>query len=612
MILILLAVSICLAASPSLPAQDVTFRTTVDRTVVSAGERIVVGFVLSGSQSGKNLQPPDFRDFSVLSGPNTSTSIQMINGSVTSSVTYGYILQPQREGSLTIGPASIEYGGKRYTTAPVTVTVSRQAPGSQTGSGGQQGGRAAGSDVGDQIADNLLLRVELDRRTVYQGEQLTATYKIYTRVNVVNYNLAKVPAFTGFWSEDIDVPREVQLTTETLDGKQYRVGILKKVALFPQRSGTLEIGPMNVECVVQVQSKRRSNDIFDQFFNDPFFGNVRNVNHTVTTRVEKVSVKPLPSAGVPEGFGGAVGKFTLENGVDRQNVSENEAVTYRVKIAGTGNIELLEAPELSVSSDIDRYDPKVSDNIDKQRGRISGSRTFEYLLIPRHPGAQRIPPVVFSYFDPEKKSYVTLTGKEVPLSVSRGTGGGGEVAAGAGISREDVRLLGEDIRFIKSDELSLARKGSRFAGSPLFFVSAAGPVVCFALFLLIIRRREKILGDVAGLRSRKARNVAKKRLARAKQLLSGGNGEEFYTEVSKALWGYCADKLGMPPSELSLESIRDGLAARDAGQEVLAEVGDILAHCDYARFAPASDHRGMEEIFERSEKVILRLEGGLR
>jgi len=520
----------------------------------------------------------------------------MINGAVTSSITYSYILQPQREGQLIIGPASIENGGKRYTTTPVTVTV----------------GKAAAGDVGGQIADNLLLRIELDRRNVYQGEQITATYKIYTRVNVANYNLAKVPTFTGFWSEDIDVPQQVQLTTETYDGKQYRVGILKKVALFPQRSGTLEIGPMNVQCVVQVQSKGRSNDIFDQFFNDPFFGNVRNVNHTVTTKVEKISVKPLPAAGVPEGFGGAVGRFTMENFVDKEKVAENEAVTYRVKIAGTGNIKLLEAPDLNVSPDLDRYDPKVSDQINKQRGRVSGSRTFEYLLIPRHPGAQRIPPVVFSYFDPKKKSYVTITGKEVALSVAKGAGNGEGIVAGAGISREDVKLLGEDIRIIRSDGVALVKRGSKFAGSPLFFISAASPVICFGLFLLIIRRREKIMGDVAGLRSRKARNVAKKRLAKAKHLLQGDNREEYYAEVSKALWGYCADKLGIPPAELSLENIRDGLTGRGADPETVTEVGAILGQCDFARFAPASDHRGMQDVYARSEQTILQLEGNLQ
>jgi len=596
----------------AVPAQDVTFTASVDRTNVSLGERIVVEFVLSGSQAGKNFQPPDFRDFSVLSGPNTSTSIQMVNASVSSSITYGYILQPQREGQFTIGPASIENGGKRYTTAPVKITVAKAAPGSQARPGGQQGQNAAADDVSGQIADNLLLRVSLDRRTVYQGEQITATYKIYTRVNVVNYNLAKVPAFTGFWSEEIDVPQQVQLTTETYNGKQYRVGLLKKVALFPQRSGTLEIGPMNVECVVQVQSRKRSNDIFDQFFNDPFFGNVRNVNYTVATAVEKVTVKPLPQDGVPDGFGGAVGKFTMDTRVDKQQVTENEAVTYRVKISGTGNIKMLEAPVLTVSPDIDRYDPKVTDQVNTRGDRIAGSRSFEYLLIPRHAGTQKIPPVTFSYFDPGKRGYVTLAGNESVITVAKGSGGAEGVVAGAGISREDVKLLGEDIRFIKSEDLTLVKKGSRFAGSALFFVWAASPVACFALFLLILRRREKVLGDVAGLRARKARSVAKKRLARARQLVKGEDREAYYTEVSKALWGYCADKLGMPPSELSLENIREGLTSRGTDPDVVAEVGAILAQCDFARFAPAAGTRGMEELYARAETLILRMEGGGR
>ncbi|HLB01446.1 MAG TPA: BatD family protein, partial [Bacteroidota bacterium] len=471
-VLAALSAALCVRVSTATAAQDVTFQTSVDRTSISMGERVSVGFVLSGSRSGNNFQQPDFRDFTVLTGPNTSTGIQMINGSVSSSLTYGYLVEPKREGQLTIGPATIDVDGNRYATAPVTITVGKAA-GSQPRAGGQPGVQATGDDAGGQIGDNLLLRLELDRRTVYQGEQITAAYKIYTRVNVVNYNLSKVPAFTGFWSEDIGVPQQVQLATETFEGKQYRVGVLKKVALFPQRSGLLEVGPMSVECVVQVQSRRKSNDIFDQFFNDPFFGNVRNVNYTVATKAEKVTVKPLPADGIPAGFGGAVGSFSMESGADKQQVSENEAVTYRVKISGTGNIKLLEAPGLNLSPDIDRYDPKVSDQISTQKEKISGTRTFEYLLIPRHAGAQRIPPVSFSYFDPDKKAYVTITGKDVALSVSKGSAGAEGLVAGAGISREDIRLLGEDIRFIKSDDVSLEKRGRRFAGSSIFFVSAA-------------------------------------------------------------------------------------------------------------------------------------------
>ncbi len=604
---VLLFLSLVIVTGMCLAAEEVSFKASAGRTSMVMGEQVNVNFQLTGTQTGRNFQPPDFRDFVVLTGPNQSTNFQMVNGAVSTSITYAYVLQPRREGALVVGPASVEYQGNRYSTASITITVSKagaKPPAADP--------RAQADDIGEQIGDNLFLRLELDKRSAYQGEQITATYKIYTRVNVVNYNLAKVPSYTGFWSEDLDVPQQIQLTTETYQGKQYRVGVLKKVALFAQRSGTLDLGPMEIECVVQVQTRRKSNDIFDQFFNDPFFGNARNVNHTVITRPEKVTVKPLPEASVPPGFGGAVGKFSMEAWPDREQVAENDPVTFRVKISGTGNIRLLEAPELTLSTDFDRYDPKVSDQVSKGKSTVSGVRTFEYLLIPRHAGTQRIPAVVFTYFDPVKKEYSTLRSKEYPISVSRSTdnaGGGGSVS---GLSREDVRLLGEDIRFIRSDDLSLARRGDTFAGSPLFFAMVACPVAFLGLFLVVMRRREKMLGDVAGLRSRRARNVARKRLARAKHLLGGDDTEAFYTEVSRALWGYSADKLGIPQADLALDAICAGLARKGAGEESVSEFSRIIGQCDFARFAPDPDHRGMEDFYARAEKLILALEGAFR
>jgi hypothetical protein len=591
--------------APQAPDQGVKFTASPDRTSIGMGEQVEVNFQLDGTQSGSNFTPPDFRDFVVLSGPNQSTNMQMINGSVSASVTWGYVLQPRREGGLTIGPASVDSRGARYSTAAITIRVGKAPP-----AGAKRSGNGDEQDIAAQIGDNLFLRVELDKRSAFQGEQITATYKIFTRVNVVNYNLSKVPTYTGFWSEDLELPQQIQLATETFQGKQYRVGILKRVALFPQRSGTLDLGPMDIECVVQVQTRRRSNDILDQFFNDPFFGNARNVNYTVSTKPERIEVKPLPPA-APEGFGGAVGRFMMDAWPDREQAAENEPLTFRVKLSGAGNIKLLEAPELKVSGDFDRYDPKVADQPGAGKIIVSGTRTFEYLLIPRHAGRQKIPAVTFSYFDPVKESYEILKSRDFEIAVSRDAGGAGGAGA-SGLSREDVKLLGEDIRFIRSDDPSLKRKGDRFAGSPFFFAMAACPVALLGLFLLVVRRREAMLGDVAGLRSRKARNIARKRLAHAKHLLSAHDREAFYTEVSRALWGYSADKLGISPAGLALEAVCAGLIGRGAGDEQVVELSALLNQCDFARFAPDPEHHGMEEMYGSAEKLILSLEEALR
>jgi hypothetical protein len=598
----LLVVLAVLAAAPAVLAQDAAFTASVDRTTLATTDQFQVTFSLNGSSAGKSFQPPPFNDFLVLSGPNQSTSMQFINGSMSASVSYNYVLQPKAEGKFTIGPASIEYDGRTLRTQPIAVTVAKGAARPKQSQPGDDG------DVGRQIGDNLYLKAAVDKSRIYQGEQLTVTYKIYTRVSVVNYQITKVPALTGFWSEDVDVPKQIQLTTETVNGKQYRVGILKKVALFPQRSGALEIDPMEVECVVQMQSNRRSNDLLDQFFNG--FGNIRNVNYKVRSEVVKVAIAPLPPSGVPAGFHGAVGKYSMDVWLDKRKTSTNEPVTLKVKITGRGNIKLLEAPEVNVPPDIERYDPKVSDNIAKGGEVISGSRTFEYLLIPRHAGEQQIPAIRFGYFDLEKKEYAALTGPAFTIDVSKGA----DVAASGatGLGKEDVRLLGEDIRFIKSGETSFRTAGSSFVGSSLFYLLAVSPVVAFIGFLSFLRRRERTLGDVAGLKNRRARKVAQKRLAEAKKFLDASKKEEFYAETSRAMFGYIADKLAIPPASLSLETIRRTLGERGVKDDLVERVAKALEQCEFARFAPAVGSVQMDGMYREAADLISTMEDMIR
>jgi hypothetical protein len=589
-------------------AQNESFVASVDRTQAAVGDQIEVTFTLHGSSGAKNFRAPAFRDFDVASGPNQSTNMQFINGAMSSSVSYSYVIVPRTEGKFTIGAATIEYNGKTLQTQPITVTVAKGAPKQQRNQQGAANEQSA--DVSRQIGDNLFLRVVIDKSKVYQGEQITATYKLYNRVRLSNLNIGKLPALTGFWTEDVEEIKQVQFTNEVVNGKQYNVAVLKKVALYPQRSGTLEIDPMEVNCVVQVQSRRRSNDIFDQFFNDPFFGNFSNVNYRVQSDLVKITVSPLPSANVPEGFGGAVGKFSMEAWLDKRQTKTNEPVTLKVKITGRGNLKLLGAPNIVVPPDIEKYDPKISDNITREVNQLAGSRTFEYLLIPRHAGDQRISAFPFSYFDAEKKSYVKLTSPEFILSVEKGS----DVASGQaiGISKEDVKLLGEDIRFIKSDISSFRRKNDSFVGSVGFYALSAAPIASFLGMLLIFRKREKTLGDVAGMRKRKARKMAQARLAEAKKFLDKKQKDDFYTEISRALWGYVGDKLSLPPSELSIDAVRESLTARGVADDAVGKLGATFERCEFARFAPSSDAAMMDSFYNETVDLVSTIESEVR
>ncbi len=602
--------AVFLALAGDCYAQDGSFTATVDKTTLSVGDQLALSFSLNGSTSADNFQPPSLSDFLVASGPNPSTNMEIVNGVVSSSITYSYVLQPKAVGKFTIGPASVSFKGKILKTQPIVITVTKGSP--QAGKqGGQQGSQPnANGDLAKQIGDNLLLRVSVDKSTVYQGEQLTVTYKLYTRVGISSYNVTKLPSVTGFWSEDLDVPKQPQLTTETLSGKQYRVAVLKKVALFPQRSGSLVLDPMEATCVVQVQTRRRTNDFFDQFFNDPFFGGVSNVNYAVRSEPVKVNVLPLPSANVPQGFTGAVGKFTIETWLDKNKVKTNDPTTLKVKISGRGNLRLLNAPSISFPPDLEKYEPKISDNISNQGNLISGSRTFEYLLIPRHPGDQKIPSFPFAYFDVEKRAYVTSHSPEFVLTVEKGSDLASTEATG--ISKEDVKLLGEDIRFIKSGSLSFQRRGDTFVGSVTFFTLTITPVLGFFGLLFYTRKRERMMKDVVSLKSRKARKIARKRMTQAKTFLQQKKKEDFYAEVSRALWGYVGDKLGIAPADLSLDQVRQSLHALNVPEETSVKLLSTIEQCEFARFAPGEGVVQMDAMYSEAVDLVTKIEDNIR
>ncbi len=574
-----------------------TFTASVDNNHVTTGDYIQITFTLEGSTGGKNFLPPSFNDFMILSGPNQSSSMQIINGSVSSSVTYSYVLQPKSEGTFTIGAATIELDGKKLQTDPLQIEVTKGSP--RPPSEPSRDG-----DVTRQIGNNLLLKATVDRSNVFTGEQITVSYRLYTRVDIANYNVRKTPALTGFWSEDLIQPGQIQLSTERVEGKQYQVGIFRKIALFPQKSGTLQIDPMEVDCVVQVSLRGNPNDPFDSFF-----GRRTEVTHKIASRPINIQVSPLPE-NAPEGFSGAVGKFTMNAWLEPRQVKANDASTFRIKITGQGNLKLLEPPVFQAPPDVDRFDPKSSTSIARQSDTIAGSRTFEYLLVPRRPVDQKIPALSFVYFDVDKKSYVALKTSELVLKVLPGS----EVlpTGVTGLSKQDVKLLGQDIRFIKSGNVSLKRSGKSFAGSALFYALYLAPLLLFACLLTALRRHEHSLENVPLFRSRKARKLARKRLARAGELLKANQKEEFYAEVSRALWGYIGDKLTIPASELTVENVQSRLHLRGITGNTISSFTSAIEQCEFARFAPSSDSHQMDDVFQNAVKLVSSIEEELQ
>lgn len=598
--LILLAAALLLLPAGSSPAQDAVFSARVDRTTVALGEQFSLSFTLenAGMGGGKNLQLPDLSPFHIMSGPNQSTSMQFINGAVSSAVTTSYVLQPKEAGAFTIGAATIEAGGATLRSAPVKIEVVKgQARAQQAPAGDGQ------SDLARQIGDNLFLRASVDRARVLQGEQITVTFRLYTRVSVASYGIAKNPTLTGFWGEDIENPKTPQLTTETVDGKQYRVGVIRKLALFPTQAGTLDISPMEVQTVVQVQA-RRSADPFDAFFRDPFG---QNVNYTVQSAPLRITVDPLP-AGAPAGFAGAVGRFTMQVGTDRTTVPLNEPVTLTVKIAGTGNIKLLESPVLEIPPDFEQYPQKVSEVINRGGPAISGSKTFEMLVVPRYPGAKVIRPVTFVYFDPRTRKYERITSPRIDLTVEQGTTPAGPALAGG--PREDVRLISQDIRFVKIGDPDLRRSGGVLPPLPVVILLLLLPAAGTAGAFVYARRRTVLMSDAAAFRNRRALKVARAGLREAEQLLrKGGSSAALHAEVARALWTYLGHKLNVPQAEMSFDRADAELGGRGVARETAAELRALLERCEMARFAPGTSGReGLQQTYDEARRLIVTLE----
>ena len=593
------------------PAQDVGFQAMVDRNQVGLGEQFTLSFTLSnaGTGGGKNLQLPDLSKFHIMGGPNQSTSMQIINSAVSSSITYSYVLQPKEIGKFTIGAGSIDVGGKTYKSGPVVIEVVKGQPRPK-----QQ--PDVSNDGGAQIGDNLFLKASIDKTHVVQGEQINLVFKLYTRVRVVNYAVEKNPALTGFWGEDVETPKNIALTTETVNGKQYQVGILKRIALFPTQSGTLEVSPMEVQTTVQVQNPK-SMDPFDSFFRDPFG---RNVNYHAKSEPLKIRVDPLP-AGAPADFKGAVGQFAMTTVVDKKTTRTNEPISLKVTVSGTGNIKLLESPAVELPADFEQYTPKVSDNINRSQEKISGTKTFEYLLIPRYPGLKVIRPVLFSYFDLTKHEYVRLRSPQIELNVEQGAASAPPLIAGG--SREDVRLLSQDIRFIKMTQSGFSRMDHTLYTSGVYIALLLLPLAGLVGAFVYARKREAVMLDEVGYRNRRAIKVAKKGLRQAEYLLKEKSGSKetpssmqrirFYSEVSRALWKYLGDKLNIPQAEFQIDHTVSQLKERSVDPGFVHALRVLLESCDQARFAPTSHQVSeMQKTYDEARRLIVELERTLK
>ncbi len=587
---------------------NVTFEVNTP-LMVTAGEMFRVEFILENGRPEKgSFAAPDFAGLEVLAGPTISTgsSFQMINGVSSSTTTYTitYVVVGQQAGNVTIGSAEAKVKGTTYHTKATPIEIVAQSSNRQEEAAVEQG-----NAVQNQVArDDILLRLNLSRSTVYQGEPIRASLTLYTRARIAGIEDVKLPSFNGFWSQELSTD-DYQPQRETVGGKVYDSRIIKEYLLYPQQAGVLTIEPTEMTAIAQVVM--HNNRTFD-----PFFGTgteVYNVPRKLSTGAVKVTIKSLP-AGAPASFTGAVGDFSLSASEPATELKANSATTYTIKISGSGNLAFVEAPKLELPSSFELYNVRSTESISTSASGTSGYRQFEYPFIARAEGEYDIPAVKFSYFSPEKGDYVTLATSPLHFDVQP-DGSGGSTAIPSqilpGIAKEGVRQLGSDIHFIKLGEPSLRSSAMPLMFSTTYFMLLALMVLIFVVAYVVLRRSIRNNRNVVLVRNRRANKVAVQRFRSAERFMKGGNRHAFFEEMLRALWGYMSDKLNIPVADLTKENIRHELQRRGVTVEQAQYFTDIISQCDEAQYSPAESVQ-MEHVYADGVKIISHIESVIK
>lgn len=607
--LCLAVLAMMLVGTKAWAADDVKLEVTAPSTV-EMGAQFEIAYTVNSAEA-TGFRAPSFDNLDVKFGPTTSRQSYRtsVNGQVTqvSNVTYTYIVMPVKVGQVSLPAASITVKGKTYKSAPVNIKVipeDKNARSSQSNSGVKRNNKVSG--------DDLFVVAQLSKTEAYEQEAILLTYKLYaSAVNILTVTPNKSPDFKGFHAQNISNLNNTRWELDRYKGRNYRTAVLQQELIFPQQSGKLTINPSVYEVVIEQPVEFE--DPFDAFFNSSRSSSFRQM---VSSQPITVNVKPLPSK--PLGYNGAVGSFTMTTDVSSLEVKANEAVTIKLIISGTGNMKLMSNPVVEFPSDFELYDPKIEDNVRISENGDTGNRVIEYLVIPRHEGNFKIDPIKFNYFDLKTKSYKTLSSQTINLKVAKSANGSGTGNAGGSVvvnnftNKEDLKILNEDIRFIKQNEVTLRTEPNFIQGTwgyRLFFILT---LVALGIFIIFNLKQAQINNNVALSRNKKANKMARNRMKAAYKLMTANNKNEFYDEVLRALWGYISDKLTIPMSKLTKDTIDQELVAYNVDESLRKDFIDLLNDCEFAKFAPGDDSLAMDKILERSTTLIGNLDGVIK
>ena len=589
---------------------DIVFKADAPDVVVS-GDQFRLTFTVN-SHKVKDFRASSAKGFDVLMGPSRqqSSSTQIINGKVSSSqsITYTYILMAGAAGTYTIPAASVEADGEKIFSNALTIKVLPPDKEADNGSNSNDNdantsrGQASGNRISSK---DLFITATASKTKVYEQEAILLTYKAYTTVDLRQL-IGKMSDQQGFYIQEVELPAQKTYSLEHYKGRNYNTVVYRQYVLFPQKTGKIVIPEVTFDAII-AQRVEISGDPFDAFFNG---GGYTQVQKKIVAPKVVLDVQSLPSK--PENYSGAVGDFNIKSSISATDLKANDAVTIKLTINGTGNMKLISTPDVKFPQDFEVYDPKVNDNFELTKGGLSGSKTIEYLAIPRHAGNFTIPAIEFTYFDLRSKSYKTLKTESYKLNVAKGEGGSSSQVVTNFTNKEDVKLLGKDIRFIKMGDSRLSQKGEYLFGTTTYYLWYVIPFILFIVFIVIYRKQAMENANIAKMKTKKANKVATKRMKLAGKLLAENKKNEFYDEVLKALWGYISDKLSIPVSQLSKDNIESELARYGVSEELTKDFINALNECEFARYAPGNENEAMDKVYSASIEVISKMENSIK
>jgi len=589
-------------------AQQAVFKASARQPII-VGEPFQIVYEINAN--GQGFRAPEFDNFEVLAGPFTSSSseVRIMNGqqSVSVSNTYTFTLVARTAGTFSILPASITVGGNKISSNGLSIKVLPPDEKSKSQQQQQQQNSANGTVTAPSISSNdLFIKTIISRTTVFEQEAVLLTYKLYINpsINLANCRAKKIPDFEGFMKQQIDIPANQSFSYENLDGRNYATAELYKVVLYPQKSGSLRIDAANFEAVLRIENRRNQpRSIFDDFFNDPYIDVNRNISAPATT----INVTSLPS-GKPAGFSGAVGQFSLTPSISAQNVKANEAITLKVVISGSGNMKMIANPEIKFPASFEIYDPKVTNDFKTTTSGVSGTKAIEYMAIARQAGDYEIPATAFSYFDTNSGSYKSLQIPAYNLHIAKGDGTTAAIVSGNIANKEEIKQLGNDIRYINTNNFKLKKEEIPLFGTVTAWLMYLIPLFVALLLFFIFRKKAKENSDLKLIRKKRANKVAVKRLKGAKKLLDEGKKDAFYEETLKSIWNYLSDKLNILSSELTKEKVSEVLTEKGVCEDTIEQINNTLNTCEFARYAPNSGQQEMGNLYENAIDLLGKIE----